>query len=86
MKSKRSCEQTPLERLVERILLVMAVLGSICLCIGLLVHIAGRASNDLFVARVGAYILVIGIVLAATRLLYWVMEKIVIRGYESMTD
>lgn len=75
---------TPLELLIERILSAIAVLGLTCLCIGLLLHIAGRSSNDLIVARIGAYILLMGIVLVATRLFYWIMEKIVGRGLESM--
>ena len=73
----------PLELLVERFLSVMAVLGLTCFCIGLLLHIVGRASNNLIFARIGAYILVIGIVLVVTRLFFWIMEKIVGRGLES---
>lgn len=76
---------TPLELLVERILSVIAILGLTCLCIGLLLHITGRFSNSSIVAQIGAYILVIGIVLIATRLIYWIMEKIVGRGLESTT-
>jgi len=86
LKTKRLCAQTPLQKLVERTFSVTAVLGPACLCIGLLVHIAGRALNILFVAQVGAYILVIGIVLIATRLFYWIMDKIVTRGLESTTS
>ena len=64
-------------RLIERILSVMATLGLACLCIGLILHISGRASNNLTVARIGAYALVIGIMLVAPRLLYWIAVQIV---------
>jgi len=85
MKTKRLRTRTPLELVIERILWIAAVLGLTCLGIGLLIHIIGRAWNNLFVARVGAYLLVMGIMLTATRILYWIMEKIVERGLESMT-
>ena len=64
-------------RLIERILSVMATLGLACLCIGLILHISGRASNNLTVARIGAYVLVIGIMLVVPRLLYWIAVEIV---------
>lgn len=83
----RLCAQTPLERLVERIISVTTVLSLTCLCVGLLVHILGRyASNDLLVARVGAWILVIGILLVVIRVSYWIAERLVRRGLESMTS
>lgn len=62
----------------------MVVLGLTCLFIGVLLHVAGRSSDDLTVARIGAYMFVIGIVLVATRLFYWVIENMVGRGLESM--
>ncbi len=73
----------PVELLFERILSGMVVFGLATLCIGLLLHIIGRSLGDSIVARIGAYILVIGIVLIAARLFYWIMEKIVGRGLDA---
>ena len=77
---------TPLELLVERILSVISVLGLTCLCIGLLLYMGGRALNDSIVHRIGAYILLTGIMLVATRLFYWIIENIVKRGLESTME
>jgi len=77
-------QMTPLELLFERIFSVITILGLTCLCSGLLLHIAGRALNDLFVARIGAYMLLIGILLVAMRVSYWIIEKIVEQGLNSM--
>lgn len=71
------------ELLFERILSIMVVFGLATLCIGLLLHIIGRSLGNSIVARIGAYILVIGIVLMAARFVYWIMEKIVERGFDS---
>jgi len=76
----------PLALFVERILLVMTVLGLTCLVIGAILTIAGRASNNLFVDRVGVYMLLVGIMLAAMRVFYWFAEEIVGRGLKSMTE
>lgn len=75
----------PLALFIERILSVMTVLGLTCLGLGLILHVAGRALNDLIVTRVGVYILLIGITLVAMRIFYWMAEEIVGRGLESMT-
>ena len=69
---------------IERILLAMTVLGLVCLGIGLPLFLAGRTSNDTTMARAGAYILLIGIVLTGTRIFYWIAEEMVGRGLESM--
>jgi len=75
---------TSLELRVKRILSVIAILGLTCSCIGLLLRIAGRALNDLFVDRIGAYILAIGILLVAMRVFYWILEKILGQGLDFM--
>jgi uncharacterized membrane protein HdeD (DUF308 family) len=63
--------------------LVVAILGLTCLCIGSVLHLSGKASSDLTVARIGAYVLVVGIMLIMMRLLFWIAAEIVKRGYES---
>lgn len=67
---------------LERILSVVTVLGFICLCIGLLLHIVGRVSNYIIVARVGAYMLVLGILLVASRVSFWIAEKMVKQSFK----
>lgn len=69
--------------LFKRILLVITVLGLAFTGLGLLLHVAGRASNDFNISRAGAYILLIGIALVAMRIFYWSAEEIVKRGLES---
>ena len=72
--------------LFERILLVITVLGLAFTCLGLIIHVAGRALNDVGIARAGVYILLIGLALVAMRIFYWFAEEIVKRGFESMTS
>ena len=67
-------------RMIERILSVMAALGLACLCIGLVLFIAGNASGHVAVARIGAYVLVIGVALVVLRLFYWIAVEITERG------
>lgn len=69
---------------MERILSVITVLGLICLCIGVLLYVAGRASDLFTVAQVGVFLLLIGAVLIGMRILYWIMEELVGRGLDSM--
>lgn len=74
----------PAALFIERILLVMTFLGLTCLGIGLILTLAGRASNDLIIDRVGVYTLLVGIALLTMRIFYWIAEEIVGRGLESM--
>lgn len=67
-------------RLIERFLSVMAILGLACLCIGLILFISGKALNNLTVARIGVYILLIGILFVVVRLFYWIAAKMVERA------
>jgi len=76
-------KQMPASLFVERLLSVITVLGLACLCVGLLLHLVGRFSDDLFVAQVGAYILLFGITLITIRILSWIAEEIVERSLES---
>ncbi len=76
----------PVSLLMERILSVMTVLGSICLCIGVPLYIAGRAFDIFTVAQVGVFLLLIGAVLTIMRILYWTMEELVGRGLDSMEE
>jgi uncharacterized membrane protein len=75
--------QIPASLFLERVLSVITVLGLACLCVGLSLHIVGRVFNDLTVAQVGAYILLVGIGLVVIRILAWIIEEIVGRGLES---
>lgn len=72
--------------LFERILLVITVLGLAFTGLGLLIHVVGRVLDELIVAQVGAYLLVIGIVLLAIRITFWIAEELVKRGLESMIN
>lgn len=68
--------------LIERILSVITVLGLTCLGIGLALYITGSASDVFIIAQVGAIILLVGILLVAMRILFWLLEVIVERGLE----
>jgi len=70
----------PPASLIERILSVMATLGLACLCIGIILNLSGRASDNLTVARIGAYVLVVGIMLIVPRFLFWIAVEIVERA------
>ena len=70
----------PPASLIERFLSVMATLGLACLCIGIILLLSGRASDNLTVARIGAYILVVGIMLIVPRLIFWIAVQIVERA------
>ena len=76
----------PVSLLMERILSVMTVLGSICLCIGVPFYIGVRAFDVFTVAQVGVFLLLIGAVLIIMRILYWTMEELVGRGLDSMEE
>lgn len=65
---------------LERFLSVAAALGLACFGFGIILHLAGRASDNLTVARIGAYALVVGILLIAPRLLFWISVQIVERA------
>lgn len=69
---------------MERILLVVTVLGLACLCVGIPLYIVGRVSDAFTMAQVGVYLLLIGIALLAMRIFYWILEEFVGRGLESM--
>jgi hypothetical protein len=73
-------EKMPAALFIERVLAIMTVLGLTFLCIGLPLHILGRASDVLVVAQVGAYILLFGVSLIAIRVLYGISEKMVEHG------
>ena len=62
-----------------RVLSKMATLGYACLCIGLILFIYGKASNNLTVDLMGGRVLVIGSMLVAVRILFWIAVKIVER-------
>lgn len=70
----------PPASLIERILSVMATLGLACLCIGIILNLSGRASDNLTVVRIGAYVLVVGIMLIVPRILFWIAVEIVERA------
>jgi len=54
----------------------IATLGYACLCIGLILFIYGKTSNNLTVDLIGGRVLVIGIMLVAVRILFWIAVKI----------
>lgn len=64
---------------MARALSKMVTLGYACLCIGLILFISGKASNNLTVDLIGGRVLVIGIMLVAVRILFWIAIKIVER-------
>ena len=70
----------PASLFIERILSVITVLGVICLCIGIPLHVWGRISDSFPAAQVGAYIFLFGFLLIFMRVFYWILEKIVERG------
>lgn len=84
MRSMATERRMPVSLLMERILLVMTVLGLACLCVGVPLYLAGKISDAFTVAQVGVYVLLIGIALIAMRIFYWIMEELVGRGLESM--
>jgi drug/metabolite transporter (DMT)-like permease len=84
MRQMATEKRMPVSLLMERILSVITVLGLICLCIGVLLYVAGRASDLFTVAQVGVFLLLIGAVLIGMRILYWIMEELVGRGLDSM--
>ncbi len=69
----------PPASLIERILSKIATLGLACLCIGLILFIYGKASSNLTVDLIGGRVLVIGIILVAARILFWIAVEIVER-------
>ena len=84
MRNMATEKRMPISLLVERIISVMTVLGLTCLCIGFTLYIVGCISDVSIVAQVGAYVLLVGILLIAMRIFFWLLEKIVERGLESM--
>jgi len=60
-----------------RALSKMATLGYACTCIGLILFIYGKASDNLTVDLIGGRVLVVGIMLLAVRILFWVAGKII---------
>lgn len=46
----------------------------------------GRTFSDSTTARIGVYILLIGIALTGIRIFYWIAEEMVGRGLESMEN
>jgi len=70
----------PPASLIERILSDAYALGLACFCIGLILFIYGKASNNLTVDLIGGRVLVIGIMLVAPRLLFWIAVEIADRG------
>lgn len=73
-------QRRPPASLIERILSAMATLGLVCLCIGVVLHLLGRALSNLAVARFGAYVLLIGILLVVPRIFFWLVVEIAERA------
>ena len=71
---------------IERLLSIITVLGLACLGIGFLLFMVGRTFSDSTTARIGVYILLIGIALTGIRIFYWIAEEMVGRGLESMEN
>jgi len=71
---------------IERIFRVITVLGLACLGVGLPLFMVGRTFSDSTTARIGVYILLIGIALTGMRIFYWIVEEMVGRGLESMEN
>ena len=75
-------KRTPIELFIERALSSIIILGLICLCIGIPLHIIGRVYDEknLVIAQIGAWIFLIGFALIGIRILYWILAKMVERG------
>lgn len=84
MRNMATERRMPVSLLMERIMLIMTVLGLACLCVGVPLYIAGKISDAFTVAQVGVYMLLIGIALIVMRIFYWILEELVGRGLESM--
>ena len=69
-----------------RALSKMATLGYACICIGLILFIYGKVSNNLTVDLIGGRVLVIGIMLLAVRILFWIAAKIVEQTLNSISS
>ena len=69
----------------DRILLAVNVLILILLGVGVPVFLVGRASNDILLSTIAAYMILIGILALVMRIVYWFAEVMVRRGVESMT-
>ncbi len=81
----KSAPKMPLALFVERILLIMTLLGLACLSIGFIIFMAGKSFNDLTASQVGAYVLLIGAAFVAMRVFYWILEGIVGRGVDELS-
>jgi len=66
----------PPAALIERILDVIATFGLVCFGIGLALFIYGKASGNLAVDIIGGRILVIGLLLVAPSILFWIAAEI----------
>jgi len=84
LETDKSRAEAHIARRVERVLSLISTLGLSCLCIGLVLHIVGKAVDNFLVIQVGAYMLVVGGLLVTVRLTEWIAEKIVERGLESI--
>ena len=84
LETDKSRVEAHIARRVERVLSLISTLGLSCLCIGLVLHIVGKAVNNFLVVQVGAYILLVGGLLVTVRLIEWIAEKMVERGLESI--
>jgi len=70
----------------DRILLAVNVLILILLGVGVPVFLVGRASNDILLSTIAAYMIVIGVMALVARTVYWLVEGIIRRGTEAMQD
>lgn len=69
----------------NRIRLAVNVLILILLGVGVPVFLVGRASNDILLSMIAAYMILIGILALVMRIVFWFAEVMVRRGVESMT-
>jgi hypothetical protein len=65
-------------------LLVVNLLAFVSLVTGLVIFISGRNFNNPTVGLVGAYLLLLGGFLVGARIFYWILQKIIGQGLESM--
>lgn len=82
--STRKRSQATRASSAERILLVVNLLAFVSLVTGLVIFISGRNFNNPTVGLVGAYLLLLGGFLVGARIFYWILQKIIGQGLESM--
>jgi len=85
MRKNTTKKSMSLHLFIERILSAVTIVDLACLGIGIPLFIVGRTFNDSIMTRAGAYILLIGVVLAGMKIFYWITEEMVGRGLKYMT-